>query len=40
MYGGDGHDRLIGGDALTGHGDIIGNGGDDKIYGGDNLTGS
>ena len=38
MYGGDGHDRMVGGDGLTGAVNIIGNGGDDIIYGGNNMT--
>ena len=39
IYGGDDHDRMIGGDGLTMDGVIIGNGGDDRIYGGNNAAG-
>ena len=40
IYGGDGHDRLVGGDGITGdYQQIAGNDGDDIIYGGNNIMG-
>ena len=41
IYGGDGHDRLVGGDGIVAdYGAIFGNDGDDIIYGGHKLTGT